>query len=466
MSVTVEKRGDEYCVVRGANSQGDEHTIACYATRSAAERRRNKEAGAQARADGQRDWFRFVTNRATPKKAEIYIYGDIGATYFDESGVSVEDFVAQLDELDDVKALDVRINSPGGSAWDGMTIANAIIRHPAKVTTWIDGLAASAASLVAVAGDEVVTSKYGQAMLHNAHAVAMGTAKDMREIASQLDNLNASMAAYYADRAGGDAATWSRAMTKESWYNADEMLEAGLATRIDTSGVREEVEAAVASAMAGTAEEYRYRGRTAAPAPVVRATNTTKESRMADKKSLAASLGLPDDATDEDILAATRKALGADGGDGDEDDGDEGGEGAPEAPTTPEKPIVDAPPEPAKVPAGAAARADDGTVTLDSAAYASLKAAAELGARAHATLQAQADARVVDQAIDDGRITPARRNHYLALMVSDRADTTDLLTKRLSPGAAVPMTEMGHSADASPSAAITEDPIFKSWKVG
>jgi ATP-dependent protease ClpP protease subunit len=377
-------------------------------------------------------------------------------------GVSAAEFVDTLDNLD-VANLDIRINSPGGSAWDGLTIANAIIRHKAHVTTWIDGLAASAASIVAVAGDEVVISKYGQAMLHNARAVAMGTAKDMREIAQQLDQLNGSMAQYYADRAGGDAAEWSRAMAKETWYNADEMLAAGLATRIDTSAVREEVEQAAASAMAGTAEQYRYRGRTAAPPPIVGASNRTKGTPMASKDDLAKRLGKnPADVTDEDLFAA---ALAAIGSDGDEGDSGDKGDGAPpaEAPKTGEKPIVDAPAEPAKELAGASAK--DGTVTVDAATYAELQRTAQLGAQAHATLQAQADARVIAEAVDQGKIPLARSDHYLTLMSADRSGTTELLGK-LQPGAAIPLNEMGHCADATPVASVTEDPKFQAWKVG
>jgi ATP-dependent protease ClpP protease subunit len=403
-----------------------------------------------------RDWFRFVTNKANPKTAEVHIYGDIGTTFWGD-GVAASDFVDQLDALSDVEELGIRINSPGGSAWDGMTIANAIIRHPAHTTTYIDGLAASAASIVAVAGDDVVVSKYGQAMLHNARAVVMGTAKDMREVAQQLDKLNATMAGYYADRAGGDAAAFAGAMAKETWYNADEMLAAGLATRVDDSGVREEVERAVASAMAVTAEQFRYQGRPAAPAPVARDTKGSKGTEtMADKKTIAESLGLKDDATEDEILAATKAALGVKDADAD-NAGDKDGD----ATKVDEKPIVDAPPEPAK----AAASAADGTVVLDKATYEQLMANSAKGAEAHATLQAQADARVVESAIEQGRITPARRDHYMAAMKADRADTTDLLTKRLQPGAAVPLQEIGHSADATPSATVKENPLYAGWEL-
>jgi ATP-dependent protease ClpP protease subunit len=409
-----------------------------------------------------RDWFRFVTNKAQPDDAEVYIYGDIGDTFWGD-GVSAQSFVDELNGIT-AKKLSIRINSPGGSAYDGLTIANAIVRHSATTTTWIDGLAASAASIVAMAGDEVVMSKYGEMMLHNAHALVMGTSKDMREVAAQLDQLNASIASFYADRSttSDDAAAFARAMSKETWYNADEALEAGLVTRIDTSAVREETEKAVASALARTAETYRYSGRQAAPAPVA----TTKESPVADKKTIAESLGLPADASEDDILAKTREALGI------KDD--------PKPADDPKDPKVDDPapkvegvPAPAdpgapeSAAAAARAKANGEVVELDKATYEQMMANAQLGAKAHATLTAQAHAQVVDKALDEGRITLARRDHYMSLMTADPADTIDLLTKRLQPGAAVPLTEIGHMAEMSAKNHDdpAEDPKFKAWKV-
>lgn len=412
------------------------------------------DAGHQ-RPPAPREWFRFVTNKADPKKHEVYLYGDIGETFWGD-GVSAQAFVDELNDIPDDAELDIRINSPGGSAWDGMTIANAIMRHKAKTTTWIDGLAASAASIVAVAGDEVVVSKYGQAMLHNARSVVMGTANDLREVAEQLDGLNATMATYYADRSssGDSPAAFARAMERETWYNAEEMLAAGLATRIDESAVREEVESAVASAMAGTAEHYRYRGRPAAPAPVA----TTKETRMATKDDLAKRLGKdPADLTDEDLYQAALDALG------DPAKPDDKPDDAPADP--PAAPAADAPAPPAPAPAAPAA-ASAGTVTVDAQAFEDMKRQAALGAKAFEDAQAKAYADIVSKAVDEGRIPLARSDHYLALMKADPADTTDLLTKRLAPGAAVPLVEMGHAADTTPAATVTEDPRYKVFTKG
>ena len=406
-------------------------------------------------------WWRTAVNKADTKRGEVHIYAQIGMDFFGE-GVDAASFIDELEALD-VDELDVRINSPGGSAWDGVNIANAIMRHKATTTTWIDGLAASAASLIAVAGDKVVMSKYGQMMLHNARAVVVGTAKDMRETAAALEKLNLSIATLYADRAGGEPTDWARAMTRETWYNADEAVAAGLAHEVDTSTAKDAAESAVASALSLVPPRmFTYAGRQSAPAPTSRATR--QEGHMADKKDVAKSLGLPDDATDEQIRAKFAEIVGAED---DPEGGDTGGGDNPPADKAPEGTPA-ATPEP--VPAGAAATNADGTVRLDQATYDQLMSNATAGAQAAATLQAQADARVVDKAIDQGRITPARRDHYLALMKADRADTTNLLETVLQPGAAVPLNELGHGMDADPAAqaaaqATITDPRFVEWKV-
>ena len=119
-------------------------------------------------------------------------------------------------------------------------------------------------------------------------------------------------------------------------------------------------------------------------------------------------------------------------------------------------------PEPVPV----AKTAADGTVVVDAVAFADLQRQAAMGAQAFADAQAKADDAVVEKAIDEGRIPVARKNHYLALMKADRADTTDMLTNRLAKEAAVPLHEVGHSADVTPVASIAEDPRYKTFTKG
>lgn len=405
----------------------------------------------------KRNWYRVAVAKADGvKRATVHIYDEIDSWF----GVSANDLISEMEALDDVDELDIRINSPGGSAFDGINIANAIMRHPAKTTTYVDGLAASAASLIMVAADDVVVSKYGQAMLHNARALVAGTAKDMREVAAQLDKLNGSMAQLYADRAGGDTADWAKVMNKETWYNADELVAAGLAARVDDTTVREEVEQAVASALACSTAKFKYSGRQAAPAPIAgttgaraSVTTTTKESTVPLSDKVAERLGLPADATDDDVLAKL----------------DELAQEEPQPAEIGEVTVAVSVDTDKAASELAAAAAKLNLVVMDPDKVAKLQSDAAAGAQARAEQVAAAHASVVDDAIGKGKITPPRRQHFLALMTADPEGTTALLAG-IPPETAVPMTEMGHALDAQASAQTAEqevrnDPRYKNWSI-
>ncbi len=421
----------------------------------------------------QREWFRVVRPEAkagtAERQATIHINDVIGASFF-FGGVDAAELIAEIDGLD-VDQLDVRINSEGGSAYDGLAIANAIMRNPATTTTYVDGLAASAASLIALAGDTVVMSKYGQMMLHNSRGGLMGTADELRDYAKFLDGLNASMAEFYADRAGGDAKDWAKAMARETWYRADEALAAGLVTELDETTRREDVEAAVAAALARPTAQFRYAGRQAAPAPArahstaPAVNNNEKEAPVADKKTLAESLGLAVDATDEDILAATRDALGIT-----EDDDTDTDDSTTDAGTGTDVPPVDG--DQAEVgarelAAAVASAQQAGGVFLPSERLARLEQQAGQGAAALAAQVAAAHAAKLDASIAQGKILPNERDKYAKLLKADEATTTALL-EQIPAEARAPITEMGHSLDPAPSASAdpTKDTRFQVNKEG
>lgn len=173
----------------------------------------------------RRDWY-AITNRAD--QTEVLLFGEIDSWF----GVSAEKFSAELAALD-VDRLTVRINSPGGSAFDGVAIFNALARHRARVITVVEGLAASAASFIAQAGDERRISKYGEMMIHDAAGVCIGDAADMAAMSATLDQLSDNIAHIYADRAGGDVAVWRERMAAETWYSATDAVAAGLADAVD-----------------------------------------------------------------------------------------------------------------------------------------------------------------------------------------------------------------------------------------
>ena len=169
----------------------------------------------------------WYTIRARASGAEVLIYDEIGAY-----GVSAKGFLAELGALPDDAPIDLRLNSPGGSVFDAVAIYNALIRHAGAVTVWIDGIAASAASYVAMAGDEIVMPENAFLMIHDPSGIVMGTAADMRDMAGALDKLAASMTRGYAAKAGKPEAEIAALMAAETWFDAKDALELGLATRM------------------------------------------------------------------------------------------------------------------------------------------------------------------------------------------------------------------------------------------
>lgn len=409
----------------------------------------------------QRQWYKWVGAKAdaksgkAAKRTTLHVYDVIGADLF-FGGVDVAELVNEIEALDDDTDLDVRINSPGGAAWDGMALANAILRHPGPTSTYVDGLAASAASLVALAGDQVVMSKYGQMMLHNANAAVMGTADDMRDAAKVLDKLNGSIAQFYADRAGGEPGDWRRVMARETWYNADEAKTAGLATEVDESAKRDEGEAAVAMSLTKAAALFKYPGRQAAPAPMARAEDgpsgpETQEATMPISAQVAERLGLSADASDEDVLAKLDELDSADEGEsgaGDAASAGEGGEQTPEG----------------EVAAVKAAAAKLGLTVTDPELLAKMRDDSALGVAAHAELTNRRIAAALDDAIDKGKILPSLRGKYEALMRKDEAGVTALLAE-IPNEAAAPMREQGHALDPQMNADddVTQTPAYQAW---
>jgi len=171
-----------------------------------------------------KSWY---TIRAREGGAEVLIYDEIGAY-----GVSAKGFLAELGALPEEAAIDLRLNSPGGSVFDAVAIHNALSRHAGTVTVWIDGIAASAASYVAMAGDAIVMPENAFLMIHDPSGLVMGTAADMREMAGTLDKIAAGMTRGYAARSGKTEDEIAALMAAETWFSAAEALEAGLATQL------------------------------------------------------------------------------------------------------------------------------------------------------------------------------------------------------------------------------------------
>jgi ATP-dependent protease ClpP protease subunit len=182
-----------------------------------------RAARTRLRVQAKRKWFR-IENKAGV--ADIYLYGEVG--YF---GVTAADF---CEELRQVKAstINLHINSPGGQVHEGVAIYGALREHHATINVTIDGMAASAASFIACAGDRITIMRYAQMMIHEAWSDAYGNAEQLRKQADLLERTSATIAAIYSQRAGGDAETWRGLMKAETWFNADEAVQFGLADDI------------------------------------------------------------------------------------------------------------------------------------------------------------------------------------------------------------------------------------------
>jgi ATP-dependent Clp protease, protease subunit len=164
------------------------------------------------------------------KYVEIAIYDEIGKSFWGDETLSAKDFITNLAEMgDDFEDIDLRINSPGGDVFDGVAIHNALKNHKAKVTAHIDGIAASIASYIAMAADEIIMPANSFMLLHNAAGFAMGTAEDLRATAADLERIDKSITATYAKRTGQTPATMRALMKEDRLVDAKEAKQLGLA---------------------------------------------------------------------------------------------------------------------------------------------------------------------------------------------------------------------------------------------
>lgn len=168
--------------------------------------------------------------RARSDEADIYVYEDIGENWF--GGVSAKQFASDLKGLGDVKTINLHVNSYGGQVFDGMAMYRLLVDHPAKVIVHVDGVAASAAATLVMAGDEIRITEAGMIMIHNASGCCCGDARDMRQLADLLETITATIADVYAGRtrqSKDDIAAWMDATT---WMTAAEAVERGFADNI------------------------------------------------------------------------------------------------------------------------------------------------------------------------------------------------------------------------------------------
>ena len=373
------------------------------------------------------DWYKI--RMSAPRTADIDILSDIGGWW---DGVDAATMVRDIRDLD-ADEIRLNINSGGGSVFDAVAILNALRQHPAKVTANVLGLAASAASFIACGVDETTMSANSTMMIHDGSGIAVGNAQDMHEMADLLDKLSDNIASIYAAKAGGTPDSWRETMRAETWYTADEAVEAGLADRVVAG---EKVEAAEAAPSAenrlhpttvedarralGLSASIAANSLAAAAAAHIKTPVSVEPGNQETNKEdavnhteflngLRARLGVTDaDATEETILAALDESLA-------------------EQP----QPAVDM-----QVP--------EGTVLVDKGQWEQVKQDAEAGRQARAEqVVARRDALIAD-ALREGRISPANSEAYRAMLDVDEERATRVLNA-LQPNTAVPVAEIGHA---------------------
>ena len=158
--------------------------------------------------------------------AEIYIYDEIGFW-----GISASDFVRNLMMIS-AASIDVHINSPGGDVFDGISIYNALRAHPAKITCYVDGIAASAASFIALAGDKCIMAETAMMMIHKAWGLTIGNEDDHLDQAIVLGKIDDQLASIYAAKTGKTPAECKSLMKAETWMTGKEAVDMGFCDEI------------------------------------------------------------------------------------------------------------------------------------------------------------------------------------------------------------------------------------------
>lgn len=168
------------------------------------------------------------------KQAQIDIDGEITSSEWRDSDTSAAGFRDDLKALGDIDVINLHINSPGGEVFEGIAIYNMLKQHKAYINVYVDGLAASIASVIAMAGDTVYMPENSMLMLHNPSTIVFGNADDLRKEADDLDKITQSVLTSYLDKAGDklEEEQLSEILDNETWLSASEAIDFGLADEV------------------------------------------------------------------------------------------------------------------------------------------------------------------------------------------------------------------------------------------
>jgi ATP-dependent protease ClpP protease subunit len=208
---------------------------------------------------------------------KIYILGAIGGY----DGIHAEDLVPEIHKIKSNK-IDVHVNSMGGDVFQATSIFNALQENTAFKTAYVDGYAASAASYLIQAADEIVMGTGTQMMIHDAEGGYQGNVSGIDAFKSLLDSVSNSIAEFYAKRSGKPASEWRKKMKSETWYTAEEAVAAGLADRVAGGSMNPANK--INMQLALTNSGYKYKGRENAPDPEIASNSNTLTDVLTDTK--------------------------------------------------------------------------------------------------------------------------------------------------------------------------------------
>jgi ATP-dependent Clp endopeptidase proteolytic subunit ClpP len=173
-----------------------------------------------------------IENKAAQNTADIYLFDEIGESFF--GGVTAKEMQQAIESVKNSKSITLHINSPGGDFFAGLAIYNTLKKYRDKLTTSVEGLAASAASFVALAGSRVEMAESSWIMIHDAHSVVAGNAAGLREMAEKLDGFSDTISAIYSDKTGKSKEEMRDAMRAETWLNASDAKAMGFIDEINS----------------------------------------------------------------------------------------------------------------------------------------------------------------------------------------------------------------------------------------
>ena len=379
------------------------------------DKRLNRYWGDRTPPTDKREFFNAVTTPAPSGDgtvATIRLYGPIDS-WGGYWGVSTKDVGNVLDALpDEVTQIVLRINSPGGEVFEAVSILNMLRAHKASVVAVVDGLAASAASVLAAGCDEAVMSPGTQMMIHKPSSYAWGDADALRKSAGVLDSVEASIVEIYSDKAG--ARDWAALLADETWLTAKEAVSIGLADRVAV--IPDAGEAlTVGESNPDSDEPFDALATALTPAG---AGNTNRKETVVEYDEiltgLRTRLGISDvDASAESIMAALDETLA-------------------EQAETVGSVVVDV-----------TSNLPEGARIVDAAAFAELQAQAAEGVAARAEQNAARRHGIIKAALQDGRIAPAGRDAWRTQLDKDEDGAAALLASL--PTNTIPVAEIGHS---------------------